>query len=115
MILVRNKKGQALVEFVLILPIVLLIIFTSIDIGNLILVKNNLNNTLNDEIKLLEKNKITLDELKKDLKKYKIEIKEDGRLLNIKITKEVSWISPITKMVLPNYDISSKRVIPFEQ
>ena len=114
MILVRNRKGQALVEFVLILPIILLIIFTSIDIGNLILVKNDLNNTLNDEIKLLEKKSITLKELKKDLKDYKLEIKEEDKLINIKITKKVSWISPITKMVLPNYDITSKRVIPNE-
>ena len=38
-----NKKGQALVEFVLILPIFLIIVMTLIDVGNIFLKKYELN------------------------------------------------------------------------
>ena len=34
-----NKKGQALVEFILILPVLLLILMAMIDIGNIFLKK----------------------------------------------------------------------------
>ena len=41
-----NKKGQALVEFILILPVLLLIIIGMIDIGNIFLSKYDLNKDL---------------------------------------------------------------------
>ena len=37
-----NKKGQALVEFILILPVLLLIAMAMIDIGNIFLKKYDL-------------------------------------------------------------------------
>ena len=41
-----NKKGQALVEFILILPVLLLIVMALIDIGNIFLKKYDLNKDL---------------------------------------------------------------------
>ena len=41
-----NKKGQALVEFILILPVLLLIVMAIIDIGNIFLNKYDLNKDL---------------------------------------------------------------------
>ena len=41
-----NKKGQALVEFILILPVLLLILMAMIDIGNIFLKKYELENSL---------------------------------------------------------------------
>ena len=40
----RNKKGQALVEFVIILPIFILLVFCLIDFGRIISIKNDLEN-----------------------------------------------------------------------
>ena len=39
-----NRRGQALVEFVLILPIFLLILFTIVDFGNLLAKKKSIRN-----------------------------------------------------------------------
>lgn len=43
-----NKKGQALIEFVLILPIFLMILFVIVDFGNLLYSKNKLQNQSTD-------------------------------------------------------------------
>ena len=106
-----NKKGQALVEFVLILPVVLILIFSSIDVFFLAMEKNNLNSALNDEIELFINDKIDVDTMKKDLKKYNVKTKKDDKYLTIKISKKVKWISPVTNMLLKNYTITSKKVI----
>ena len=111
----RNKKGQALVEFILILPIALILIFTTVDIFNLILKKNDLETEVSDQINLLTSNKISLDAFKNSFDKdYEIIIQEDKEYLNINITKNYSWISPITKLLLEDNKISVKRVIPNE-
>lgn len=41
-----NKKGQALVEFILILPVFLMILMSLIDVGNIFLNKYELNKDL---------------------------------------------------------------------
>jgi len=41
-----NKKGQALVEFVLVLPILIFMILAFIDIGKLMIMKNHLESVL---------------------------------------------------------------------
>ena len=44
----NNKKGQALIEFVLILPILIFMILAFIDIGKLMILKNHLESLLSD-------------------------------------------------------------------
>ena len=51
-----NKKGQALVEFILILPVLLLIAMAMIDIGNIFLKKFDLNNDLETVTELYKNN-----------------------------------------------------------
>ena len=46
----KNNKGQALVEFVIILPVMLLLIFSIIDFGIVIYEKNNLENVISDAV-----------------------------------------------------------------
>ncbi len=41
-----NKKGQALVEFVLVLPVLLIVIMSLIDVGNIFMNKYELNKDL---------------------------------------------------------------------
>ena len=42
-----NRKGQALVEFVLVLPILIFILLLVIDMGRLMIMKNHLETVLN--------------------------------------------------------------------
>ena len=60
-----NKKGQALVEFVLILPVFILLVFAFIDIGKIILCKNKLESAMNDVVLMVRNNKNN-----SDIKKY---------------------------------------------
>ena len=44
----KNNRGQALIEFVLILPVLLLLIFTLIDFGRIIVCKSHLEGVMNE-------------------------------------------------------------------
>lgn len=109
-----TKKGQALIEFVLLLPVILILIFSGIDVLNLILKKNDLSSQVNDQIVLLEEKKESLIDLEKNLESKNIDItfKENTKSITIIAKKEVSWISPITELILKRYTISIERVIP---
>ena len=52
-----NKHAQALVEFILILPIIIIILCIIIDFSNVYINKNHLENTLDDVIYLIRNNK----------------------------------------------------------
>ena len=53
----KNNRGQALVEFVLILPVLLLLIFAFVDAGRIILCKNYLETSISDVKILIDDNK----------------------------------------------------------
>ena len=59
-----NKRGQALVEFVIILPILLLLIFAFIDLGRIIVCKNHLEGVMSEVANMPEEEITTY--LKKD-------------------------------------------------
>lgn len=107
-----NKKGQALVEFVLILPVLLLIIMIVIDIGNIFIKKYELNNDLETVTELyqngdtknlgifLANQELTFDEQK------------NNDMLTITIKKNVNITAPILNNVLgKNYEIKTSKTI----
>lgn len=52
----KNDKGQALVEFILIIPIFMFILLAIIDVGNIIISKYKLENNLNTIVELYQNN-----------------------------------------------------------
>ncbi len=54
----KNNRGQALVEFVLVLPVLLLLIFALIDFGRIIVCKSHLEGVMN-EVTNLEDSEIS--------------------------------------------------------
>ena len=50
----KNRKAQALIEFVLILPILIMLLFGIIDFGNIFVTKSNLENRINDAYMVLK-------------------------------------------------------------
>ena len=60
-----NRKGQALVEFVLILPIFIMILFSIVDFGMIFNKKNELENISIDIINLLNNNN-KIEEIQKE-------------------------------------------------
>ena len=114
-----SKKGQALVEFVLLLPIIIFIILTMFDFGNIIYQKNHLENVLSNVVSLYENNyteKEIEDKLSLQKEEIAIDIENKGRKeISISLEKKVSIITPGLNYVIDNpYEISTSRSIIYE-
>lgn len=98
----RNKRGQALVEFVLILPIFLLLVFGSIDFGTIIYEKYRLQNDLDVVYELYTNNR------EQDLNRYlyehdlKIAYQKNNSYTTITLTKYQTIITPGLSTILKN-------------
>ncbi len=113
-----NKKGQALVEFVIILPVMLILVFALIDFGRVINLNSELDNKISDVVMLYQGGKTT-DEIKKiitdsdDEIEFDFKVKED--YVTLTISKSIKPITPgfnyIPKKV---FDVSASRVIKNE-
>ena len=111
-----NEKGQALVEFVLILPVIILLVFSFIDVGKIILCKNNLEGLMNDVV-LMVRNNNSLDDIKRvinDYSDYVIEmvINYDDPI-KIVLNTNIDLITPGLDRVFDE-DISIERSILYE-
>ena len=107
-----NRKGQALVEFVLILPIFILILFSVYDIGMIIYNKNVLESTSNDVILMLT-NDSNIDEIKSKYNDITIDINDDGKYYNITLNKKIDILTPGLNLILGSpYNVEVERVIP---
>lgn len=62
----NNKRGQALVEFAILLPIFVFILFACIDFGKIFYIKNNLESRMDDIITAYQETK-DIEELQKNL------------------------------------------------
>ncbi len=107
-----NKKGQALVEFILILPVFLFITLTIIDFGNILYQKYKLENDL-DFIATLYENKKN-DEINNYVTANKLTIKYNQieNYQNIEITKMINITTPGLNLIMGNpYYISASRFV----
>ena len=109
-----NRKGQALVEFVLILPIFIFLIFIIFDFGMIFNKKSVLLNNTNDIVDLY-KNGRTIDEISTIYKDVTINIVNEGNYDKITVTDKVKIITPGLNRVFGNpYKIKVERYIPNE-
>ena len=109
-----NRKGQALVEFVLILPVLLLFIFAVYDFGMIYSKKSSLENNSSDIISFYRNGK-TIDEIGAMYPKLNISEETDTEYHKIVITDKVKIITPGLNRILGNpYVIEVVRYIPNE-
>lgn len=105
-----NKKGQALVEFVIILPIFILLVLGCIDIGRIMYTKMNLEEQMSDVVDYYKKGK-TIEEIKNKIDDD-IDIKRDNEYTTILLTKKIDIITPGLQFVFDNpYLIKIERSI----
>ena len=108
-----NRKGQALIEFVLILPVLLFILFAIIDFGVIFSSKSNLENDSADIIDLF-KSGISINELKEMYPDNSINISNNGEYYTIIIRTSVNLITPGLNRVLGEpYLLNVERVVPY--
>ena len=109
-----NRKGQALIEFVLILPVFLFLIFAVYDFGMIFNKKNILENTSTDIVELYKSGK-TLDEITVIYPELELTIISDNDYDEIKINDKVKIITPGLNRIMGNpYVVEVKRYIPHE-
>ena len=107
-----NRKGQALVEFVLILPIFILMLFAIVDFGMILSKKNELEN-ISVDVTAMIKNSDNIDDIKNLYPKVKINISSDDKYTKIIISDDVDIMTPGLNRILGNpYKIKVERTIP---
>lgn len=110
-----NNKGQALVEFVLILPVFIFILFAVYDIGMIFNKKNSLENDSSDIIELYNSGK-EIYEIEDMYKNLNISITEEDEYKKIVIEDKVKLITPGFNLIFGNpYKINVERYIVNEQ
>lgn len=111
-----NKKGQALVEFVIVVPIIIMMLFALIDFGLVFYNKNKLESKLNDTV-LMVSNKESEDNINKFINKngntkVKFNVIDDDEYKTVEIFTSIKLITPGLSKILSNpYKISVKRTI----
>ena len=111
-----DKKGQALVEFIIILPIFLILVLGVFDLGNILYQKTMLEGAMGDVVSFYEIG-ISREEIleKMELKNTELEIVEDKEYIRIHLLKDVDLITPGLNLVLDNpYQLDVSRSIPYE-
>ena len=119
-----NKKAQALVEFVLILPILIILLFAIIDFGNIFITKSNLESDMDIATKVLNESTDT-NTLQEDIttavskndKSVQVELSfDEANYVKIKLTKDIKTITPGLNLILGYpYKATSERVVSYAQ
>lgn len=112
-----NRKGQALVEFIIILPILIFILLAIIDYGTISYTKNKLENIIVD-VSNMYKNNETDEEVNRFLnnndKDLKIDVNKEDKYINVKLYKTYDYITPGLKKIFKSDEICVERTIYYE-
>ena len=110
--MMKNNKGQALVEFIIIIPVLIFILFALIDFGNIVLQKYKLEDNLDviSELYLSNDNNSINTYLTDTGIKASFEKKD--KYTTIKVEKEVTINTIILNNILGNkYKISTDKIV----
>ena len=107
-----NRKGQALVEFVLILPVFIFILFVIVDFGNILSNKNKLEYVSADIVDMY-KNGDSVSTIKDSFSDINIDISNyRDKYTKIIIKKNVNVITPGLNRIIGNkYMVEVERIV----
>ena len=109
-----NNKGQALVEFVLVLPIILMILFAIVDMGMIFTKKAELENDSYEIVEMV-KNNNSIDDIRNVYKDIDINISVKDKYQIIYLKKNVDMVTPgMSKIMGDPFVVEIERVIPYE-
>ena len=107
-----NRKGQALIEFVLILPVFLFILFVMVDFGNILSNKNKLEYVSSDIVDMY-KGGDNVNVIRNNYSDIDIDINDyKDKYTKIIIKKKVNIITPgLNRIIGSSYVIEVVRVV----
>ncbi len=111
----RNNKGQALIEFVILIPVFMMLVLGMLDLGNIIYRKYQLSNDLDYISDLYIENKI--DEINSYIndKGIKYQVEDKNTKARVLVSDNVKIITPGLNVVLgKSYTVSAERMIYHE-
>ncbi len=107
-----KKKGQALVEFIIILPIFLLLLLGVFDIGRILYTKIKLEDEIGDVVNLYEAGHAEEEIKEKIVPTANIKIENGVEYTNLKLSKDIEILTPGLNLVFKNpYKIEVSRSI----
>lgn len=113
----KSKNGQALVEFIIILPILIFILLAVIDYGVISYTKSKLENIMTD-VSRMYKNNETDEEINSFIvsndNALKISVLKEDKYFNIKLYKKYDYITPGLNKLFKVNEISIERKIYYE-
>ncbi len=115
-----NKKGQALVEFIIILPVLIMLFFGAVDFGRIVIRKNELESITSDVVKLYKEGS-SYEKIESFLKENNenntISIKnKDNEYVEFELQSEMTFVTPgLGKILGEPYIVKSKRVIYYDE
>lgn len=110
----RNNKGQALVEFVLVLPVLLFALLAFIDVASLFYSKYKLEDHLDQMVMLYEEGKIEEMKAYGESKNISFVIQENTTFVTIKIAMQQKMNTPILKNKLSQIE-TERTVYRYEE
>ena len=107
-----NSRGQALIEFILVMPIFIFIALAIFDFGNVIVKKYQLENDI-DTIAMMYTEKKEADASAYATKiDAKLTYNDSGTYNEISLSKRVSIATPILRQAMGRYyEINTKRTV----
>ncbi len=115
----EKNKGQALIEFVMLLPVLMLILFAIIDFGRLFCEKMSLENRFHEVLLVYEKNHNydeALSLLNREGKEATLETNFFSDYAQVGVEMEFSFLTPGLHRILGKpYVIRIERTIPYEE
>lgn len=105
----KDNRGQALVEFVLVLPVIILVLFGMIEISNLIYQKYQLETHIDPIIELYKDDEELVNNYQ-NKNKFNATFDKNGDLVKVTLTKRVSLITPgITSFLGNPFEVKTER------
>lgn len=106
-----NNKGQALVEFVIILPIFIMILFLVIDFGMIINKKNELENKSTDIIEMI-KNGENINKINSLYKEIDVTVTNQDNYLIVNLNTKINILTlGLNKILSDPYIVNVERTI----